>query len=95
MIIPIIAVIIPLVSSLIAIKGVIFHAAVRHVAAAHAEGRVAVGNEDDDLDLPSLGLGVGKAKKKTALFLVMRSGDTSYNLFINMLYTCAHKAGRL
>ena len=43
--------------------------------------------EDDDLDLPSLGLGVGKAKKKTALFLVMRSGDTSYNLFINMLYT--------
>ena len=51
--------------------------------------------EDDDLDLPSLGLGVGKTKKKTALFLVMRSGDTSYNLFINMLYTCAHKAGRL
>ncbi|MBR0341628.1 MAG: type IV secretory system conjugative DNA transfer family protein [Oscillospiraceae bacterium] len=43
--------------------------------------------EDDDLDLPSLGLGVGKAKKKTALFLVMRSGDTSYNLFINILYT--------
>ena len=43
--------------------------------------------EDDDLDLPSLGLGVGKTKKKTALFLVMRSGDTSYNLFINMLYT--------
>lgn len=51
--------------------------------------------EDDDLDLPSLGLGVGKTKKKTALFLVMRSGDTSYNLFISMLYTCAHKAGRL
>ena len=43
--------------------------------------------EDDDLDLPSLGLGVGPAKKKTALFLVMRSGDTSYNLFINILYT--------
>ncbi len=43
--------------------------------------------EDDDLDLPSLGLGVGKEKKKTALFLVMRSGDTSYNLFINLLYT--------
>ena len=43
--------------------------------------------EDDDLDLPSLGLGVGKENKKTALFLVMRSGDTSYNLFINMLYT--------
>ena len=43
--------------------------------------------EDDDLDLPSLGLGVGKTKKKTALFLVMRSGDTSYNLFISMLYT--------
>lgn len=43
--------------------------------------------EDDDLDLPSLGLGVGKTKKKTALFLVMRSGDTSYNLFINVLYT--------
>ena len=34
--------------------------------------------EDDDLDLPSLGLGVGKTKKKTALFLVMRSGDTSH-----------------
>ena len=46
--------------------------------------------EDDDLDLPSLGLGVGKTKKKTALFLVMRSGDTSYNLFINILY--AYKA---
>ena len=43
--------------------------------------------EDDDLDLPSLGLGVGREKKKTALFLVMRSGDTSYNLFINLLYT--------
>ena len=43
--------------------------------------------EDDDLDLPSLGLGVGRTKKKTALFLVMRSGDTSYNLFINLLYT--------
>ena len=43
--------------------------------------------EDDDLDLPSLGLGVGKTTKKTALFLVMRSGDTSYNLFISMLYT--------
>ena len=47
--------------------------------------------EDDDLDLPSLGLGVGRAKKKTALFLVMRSGDTSYNLFINMLYTQAFR----
>ena len=43
--------------------------------------------EEDDLDLPSLGLGVGPTKKKTALFLVMRSGDTSYNLFINILYT--------
>lgn len=43
--------------------------------------------EDDDIDLPSLGLGVGNTKKKTALFLVMRSGDTSYNLFINLLYT--------
>lgn len=43
--------------------------------------------EDDDIDLPSLGMGVGKTKKKTALFLVMRSGDTSYNLFINMMYT--------
>ena len=43
--------------------------------------------EDHDLDLPSLGLGVGREKKKTALFLVMRSGDTSYNLFINLLYT--------
>ena len=43
--------------------------------------------EGDDLDLPSLGLGVGPKRKKTALFLVMRSGDTSYNLFINMLYT--------
>ena len=45
--------------------------------------------EDDDLDLPSLGLGVGPAKKKTALFLVMRSGDTSYNLFASILYTQA------
>lgn len=44
--------------------------------------------EDDDIDIPSLGLGVdGNPQKKTALFLVMRSGDTSYNLFINMFYT--------
>ncbi|MBR0342810.1 MAG: type IV secretory system conjugative DNA transfer family protein [Oscillospiraceae bacterium] len=47
--------------------------------------------EDDDIDLPSLGLGVGNTRKKTALFLVMRSGDTSYNLFINMLYTQAFR----
>lgn len=44
--------------------------------------------EDDDIDIPSLGLGAGgNPKKKTALFLVMRSRDTSYNLFINMFYT--------
>ena len=43
--------------------------------------------EDDDIDIPSLGLGVGPTKKKTALFLVMRSGDTSYNVFINIFYT--------
>ena len=44
--------------------------------------------EDDDIDIPSLGLGVnGDPEKKTALFLVMRSGDTSYNLFINLFYT--------
>lgn len=44
--------------------------------------------EDDDIDIPSLGLGVGgNPNKKTALFLVMRSRDTSYNLFINMFYT--------
>ena len=42
----------------------------------------------DDIDIPSLGLGVeGNPKKKTALFLVMPSGDSSYNLFINMFYT--------
>ena len=42
----------------------------------------------DDIDIPSLGLGVeGNHKKKTALFLVMPSGDSSYNLFINMFYT--------
>lgn len=44
--------------------------------------------EDDDIDIPSLGLGIdNNPKKKTALFLVMRSGDASYNLFINMFYT--------
>ncbi|OUQ66445.1 hypothetical protein B5E53_10440 [Eubacterium sp. An11] len=44
--------------------------------------------EDDDIDIPSLGLGIdNNPEKKTALFLVMRSGDTSYNLFINMFYT--------
>ncbi len=47
--------------------------------------------EDDDIDLPSLGMGVGKTQKKTALFLVMRSGDTSYNLFINMMFTQAFR----
>lgn len=42
----------------------------------------------DDIDIPSLGLGVdGNPEKKTALFLVMPSGDSSYNLFINMFYT--------
>lgn len=42
----------------------------------------------DDIDIPSLGLGVeGNPKKKTVLFLVMPSGDSSYNLFINMFYT--------
>ena len=36
----------------------------------------------DDIDIPSLGLGVdGNPEKKTALFLVMPSGDSSYNLF--------------
>lgn len=41
-----------------------------------------------DIDIPSLGLGVeGNPEKKTALFLVMPSGDSSYNLFINMFYT--------
>lgn len=44
--------------------------------------------EDDDINIPSLGLGIdNNPEKKTALFLVMRSGDTSYNLFINMFYT--------
>ncbi|MDO4977002.1 MAG: type IV secretory system conjugative DNA transfer family protein [Eubacteriales bacterium] len=43
--------------------------------------------EDDDIDIPSLGLGVdGNPNKKTALFLVMRSLDNSYNLFINIFY---------
>ena len=42
----------------------------------------------DDIDIPSLGLGVdGNPEKKTALFLVMPSEDSSYNLFINMFYT--------
>ena len=42
----------------------------------------------DDIDIPSLGLGGdGNPEKKTALFLVMPSGDSSYNLFINMFYT--------
>lgn len=42
----------------------------------------------DDIDIPSLGLGIdGDPKKKTALFLVMPSADSSYNLFINMFYT--------
>ena len=42
----------------------------------------------DDIDIPSLGLGVDEnPEKKTALFLVMPSGDSSYNLFINMFYT--------
>ena len=44
--------------------------------------------EGDDINIPSLGLGVdGNPQKKTALFLVMPSGDSSYNLFINMFYT--------
>lgn len=44
--------------------------------------------EGDDINIPSLGLGVdGNPEKKTALFLVMPSGDSSYNLFINMFYT--------
>ena len=42
----------------------------------------------DDIDIPSLGLGIDRdPKKKTALFLVMPSADSSYNLFINMFYT--------
>lgn len=44
--------------------------------------------EDDDIDIPSLGLGVGgNPNRKTALFLVLRSRDATYNLFINIFYT--------
>lgn len=44
--------------------------------------------DNEYIDIPSLGLGVeGNPEKKTALFLVMPSGDSSYNLFINMFYT--------
>lgn len=44
--------------------------------------------EGDDIDIPSLGLGVdGNPNRKTALFLVLRSRDTTYNLFVNIFYT--------
>ncbi len=43
--------------------------------------------EDDDIDIPSLGLGVdGNPDKKTALFIVTKSRDSTYNLFINIFY---------
>lgn len=42
----------------------------------------------DDIDILSLGLGIDEnPEKKTVLFLVMPSGDSSYNIFINMFYT--------
>lgn len=51
--------------------------------------------EADDIDIPSLGLGVdGNPEKKTALFLVMRSGDTSYNLFVQIFYTLVFRVLR-
>lgn len=43
--------------------------------------------EDDDIDIPSLGLGVdGNPNKKTALFIVLKSRDSTYDLFINIFY---------
>ena len=44
----------------------------------------------DELDLPSLG------ERKQAIFCIIPdSNDTSLNFLVGMLYTCAHKPGRV
>ena len=43
----------------------------------------------DELELDKLG------DRKTALFLLMSDTDSTFNFLISMIYTCAHKAGRL
>ena len=43
----------------------------------------------DELELDKLG------DRKTALFLIMSDTDATFNFLISMIYTCAHKAGRL
>lgn len=43
----------------------------------------------DELELDTLG------DEKTALFLMMSDTDGSFNFLISMIYTCAHKPGRV
>lgn len=43
----------------------------------------------DELDLPSLG------ERKVALFALIPDNDTSFNFLVSILYTCAHKPGRV
>ena len=43
----------------------------------------------DELQLDTLG------DKKTALFLIMSDTDATFNFLISMIYTCAHRPGRV
>ncbi len=43
----------------------------------------------DELRLDTIG------DKKTALFLIVSDTDATFNFLAAMIYTCAHKAGRL
>ncbi len=45
--------------------------------------------QTDEMELWSLG------EKKTAIFAVIPDNDSSFNFIVGMLYTCAHKPGRV
>ena len=45
--------------------------------------------QTDEMELWSLG------ERKTAIFAVIPDNDASFNFIIGMLYTCAHKPGRV
>ena len=45
--------------------------------------------EYDDLELDTLG------EKKTALFVIISDTDATFNFVVSIMYSCAHKAGRL
>ena len=57
----------------------------------------------DELELDTLGDKIflhpedknDKSYQKTALFLIMSDTDSTFNFLISMIYTCAHKPGRV